>query len=154
MNIPALGATAPDFTLSCTAGSTVTLSSFRGTTPVLLAFFPLAFTSTCTTEVCAFSDDYAQFETLGVMVLPISVDSVQTLREFKAKYAITVDMASDFKRDASRAYGVLNADKFYSNRAYFLVDRAGMLRWSHVESANSERRDTAELIAAIAPHTG
>lgn len=154
MNIPALGATAPDFTLSYTAGATVTLSSFRGTTPVLLAFFPLAFTSTCTTEVCAFSDDYAQFETLGVMVLPISVDSVQTLREFKVKHAITVDMASDFKRDASRAYGVLNADKFYSNRAYFLVDRAGMLRWSHVESANGERRDTAELIAAIAPHTG
>lgn len=151
---PAVGATAPDFTLSYTAGSTVTLSGFRGTTQVLIAFFPLAFTSTCTAEVCAFSEGYAQFESLGVAVLPVSVDSVQTLREFKAKHAIRVEMASDFKRDASRAYGVLNPEKFYSNRAYFLVDKAGVLRWSHVESANGDRRDTAELVAAVASHTG
>ena len=63
-------------------------------------------------------------------------------------------MASDFKRDASRAYGVLNPEKFYSNRAYFLVDKAGVLRWSHVESANGDHRDTAELVAAVASHTG
>ena len=151
---PAIGASAPDFTLSYTAGSTITLSALRGKKQVLIAFFPLAFTSTCTDEVCAFSEDYGQFESLGVTVLPISVDSVQTLRAFKAKHAITVEMASDFKRDTSRAYGVLNPEKFYSNRAYFLVDKAGVLRWSHVESANGERRDTAELVAAIASHTG
>ena len=154
MTTTAKGASAPDFTLSYTAGSTVTLSSFRGTTQVLIAFFPLAFTSTCTAEVCAFSEDYTQFESLGVTVLPISVDSVHTLREFKAKHAIAVDMASDFKRETSRAYGVLNSEKFYSNRAYFLVDTAGVLRWSHVESANGEWRDTAELLAAIASRTG
>ena len=150
MTIPDVGAVAPDFTLAYTAGSTVTLSAFRGTKNVLLAFFPLAFTSTCTAEVCAFSDEYAQFESVDVVVLPISVDSVQTLKEFKAKHGISVAMASDFKREISRAYGVLNDEKFYSNRAYFLVDKTGVLRWSHVESANGDRRDNAELIAAIA----
>ena len=52
-----------------------------------LAFFPLAFTSTCTTELCAFSEDFDQFEGAGVAVLPISVDSIPTLKEFKAKHA-------------------------------------------------------------------
>jgi peroxiredoxin len=154
MTTPAIGSVAPDFTLACTAGPTVTLSSFRGSRNVLLAFFPLAFTSTCTAEVCAFSDDYSQFDSLDVSVLPISVDSVQTLREFKARHAIAVEMASDFKRETSRAYGVLNDEKFYSNRAYFLVDKAGVLRWSHLEAVNGDRRETPELLAAIAALKG
>jgi len=154
MPIPAVGSTAPDFTLSYTAGQTITLSSYRGVRHVLLAFFPLAFTSTCTAEVCAFSEDYSQFESQAVAVLPISVDSVQTLREFKAKHAIAVEMASDFKREVSRAYGVLNDDKFYSNRAYFLIDKAGILRWAHIETANGDRRENAELLGAIAALPG
>jgi len=59
------------------------------------------------------------------------------------------DLLSDFRRDISRAYGVLNPDRFYSNRAYFLIDKAGTVRWSHIESNNSERRDNQELLAAI-----
>lgn len=150
MATPSVGTAAPDFTLPSTNGSTVTLSGHRGARNVLLAFFPLAFTSTCTAELCAFTDDYAQFESRGVAVIGISVDSVPTLKEFKAKLAIGVDLASDFKRDVSRAYGVLNEDKFYANRAYYLVDKAGVIRWAHVEAANGERRRNSEILAAIA----
>ncbi|HEU5040944.1 MAG TPA: redoxin domain-containing protein, partial [Gemmatimonadales bacterium] len=78
--LPAVGSPAPDFTLPSTSGKDVTLSALRGT-HVLLAFFPLAFTRTCTTELCAFTDDYAQFQEAGVEVVPISVDSIPTLRE-------------------------------------------------------------------------
>src|SRR3989449_6708550 len=74
---------------------------------VLLAFFPLAFTSTCTAENCAFSEDYDAFERAGTIVLPISVDSVPTLKEYKAKHAMRHDLLSDFKREVSRTYGVL-----------------------------------------------
>ena len=81
-----VGAPAPDFTLPSTAGTDVTLSTFRGRAHVLIAFFPLAFTSTCTAENCAFSEDYDAFERAGTSVLPVSVDSVPTLREYKAKY--------------------------------------------------------------------
>jgi len=154
MPIPPIGAPAPDFTLDSTSGAAVSLATYRGSRNVLLAFFPLAFTSTCTAEVCAFSEDYEQFASRDVVVIPVSVDSVPTLREFKAKHAIGVEMASDFKREASRAWGVLNEQKFYSNRAYFLIDRDGVVRWSHVESANRDRRDTAELLAAIAALPG
>ena len=126
------------------------LSDYRGKSPVLLAFFPLAFTSTCTAELCAFSENFDQFGGKGVVVLPISVDSVPTLKEFKAKYAMKTDLLSDFKREASRAWGVLREDTFFSERAYFLVDRDGVVRWSHVESKLGDKRDNAELLERIA----
>lgn len=147
--IPTLGAPAPDFTLPSTAGRDVTLSALRGRN-VLLAFFPLAFTSTCTAELCEFSTDYGQFERADTVVLPISVDSVPTLKAFKAQERMTVDLLSDFRRDVSRAYGVLLEDKFFANRAYILIDREGRVRWTHVESQLGHKRATAELVAAVA----
>ena len=146
--LPALGAPAPDFTLPSTSGSEVTLSKLRGKT-VLLAFFPLAFTRTCTSELCAFTEDYAQFTEAGVEVLPISVDSVPTLKEFKAKERIVVDLLSDFKREVSRKYGVLLEDRFHSDRAYFLVDGEGILRWAFVEETLGSRRENREIFEQL-----
>lgn len=148
MPLPVIGTEAPDFTLPSTAGASVTLSSLRGKV-VLLAFFPLAFTSTCTAEMCAFSDDYARFEEAGSVVLPISVDSVPTLKEFKAKERMTVDLLSDFKREVSRLYGTLLEDKFFSTRAYVLIDRRGVVRWAHEESQLGHRRENDELLQQI-----
>lgn len=148
MPLPAPGAPAPDFALPSTAGGEVRLADLRGR-KVLLAFFPLAFTSTCTAELCAFSEDYAQFADADTVVLPISVDSIPTLREFKRKEGMTVDLLSDFKRDVSRRYGTLLEDKFFSSRAYVLIDREGIVRWVHEESELGHRRDNAELLAQI-----
>ena len=147
--IPAAGEPAPDFTLASTSGEKVTLSALRGRR-VLLAFFPGAFTSVCTTEVCAFSEDYDAFASAGVIVLPISVDSTAALREFKAKHDLRTDMLSDFRRDVSRAYGVLNEERFTANRSYFLIDERGIVRWTHVEEHGGFRRENAELLAEIA----
>lgn len=157
---PEVGEAAPDFTLSSTAPSTtgkpsstagklVTLSDFRGKQAVLLAFFPLAFTSTCTAEVCAFSEDFDQFTGKDVVVLPVSVDAVPSLREYKKAYSLKVDLLSDFKRMASRAYGVLREDTFYSNRAYFLIDKSGIVRWAHIEDKPGQLRDNAEIMKHI-----
>ena len=146
---PAVGESAPDFTLSSTSGEDVTLRDFKGERAVLLAFFPLAFTSTCTTELCAFTEDFDQFEGSGVAILPISVDSVPTLKEFKAKYSMHADLLSDFKREVSRLYGVLIEDRFFSTRAYFLIDREGIVRWAHVEENPGRRRENSEILARI-----
>jgi peroxiredoxin len=148
-NSPQVGDLAPDFTAASTSGSDVTLSSFKGKRSVLLAFFPLAFTCTCTKELVCFTEDFDQFAGQGVEILPISVDSNASLREFKNKLHMKTELLSDFKRDISRVYGVLNEERFYSNHAYFLVDRAGTVRWSHIEGNNSERRDNSEILAAI-----
>jgi len=148
--VPAPGDRAPDFSLQSTSGATVKLSELRGKSPVLIAFFPLAFTSTCTAELCEFSESFDQFAGKGVVVLPVSVDSVPTLKEFKAKYAMKTDLLSDFKREASRAFGVLREDTFFSERAYFLVDREGVVRWAHIESKLGDKRGSSELFDRIA----
>ena len=149
-HIPSVGEAAPDFTLDTTSGTPVVLSSFRGTKNVLIAFFPLAFTSTCTTELCAFTDDYSAFAGKDVEVVAISVDAVPSLKAYKAQSNLKVELASDFKRDVSRAYGVLLAERFYSNRAYFLVDKTGTIRWAHVEANPSHRRENSEILVEIA----
>jgi peroxiredoxin len=148
--VPAVGSIAPDFTLGSTSGEQVALSSYRGKSAVLLAFFPLAFTSTCTAELCSFTDNYDKFALSGTVVLPISVDSVPTLKEFKAKHDMKTDLLSDFKRDAGQAYGVMWQDAFFTNRAYFLIDKSGVIRWEHVEATPSGKREDAEILTEIA----
>jgi peroxiredoxin len=145
-----LGAPAPEFTLPSTAGADVSLAGFRGRQNVLLAFFPLAFTSTCTAELCAFTDDFDRFATAGTAVLPISVDAVPSLKEYKAKYGMRLELLSDFRRTVSRAYDVLLDDTYFAKRAYFLIDRQGVLRWSHTETELGHKRDDTELLRQIA----
>jgi peroxiredoxin len=127
----------------------VALSSLRGR-KVLLAFFPLAFTSVCTEELCAFSEDYGRFQAADTVVLPISVDSIPTLKEFKAKEKMTLDLLSDFRREVTRAYGTLIEDKFLSSRAYVLIDREGVVRWTFSEDTAGHRRENEELLAQLA----
>jgi peroxiredoxin len=82
-------------------------------------------------------------------VLPISVDSVPTLKEYKAKEKIGVDLLSDFKREVSRRYGTLIEDKFFSNRAYVVIDRNGIVRWTYSEDTTGTRRENEELLAHL-----
>jgi peroxiredoxin len=148
-NSPHVGDVAPAFTAASTSGKDVSLSSFRGKRNVLLAFFPLAFTGTCSKELQCFTEDFDQFAGNDVEILPMSVDALPSLKEFRSKLQMKTELLTDFKREISRAYGVLNEDRFYSNRAYFLIDKEGLIRWSHVEGDNRERRENSEILAAI-----
>jgi glutaredoxin-dependent peroxiredoxin len=150
--VPKVGQQAPEFTLNSTSGQPVTLSALRGKN-VLLAFFPLAFTSVCTAELCDMRDEYDAFASKDVVILPISVDSVDSLREFKNKHNMRTEFVSDFKRDVSRLYGTLLEEKFFSNRAYFLLDRTGVIRWAHVEERPGLRRQNSEIFGEIAKLT-
>jgi len=147
---PNVGDEAPDFSLKSTSGDMVTLSQLKGQKNALIAFFPLAFTRVCTAQNCAFTDDYSEFESKDTVVLPVSVDSEPTLGEFRAKHQMTHHLLSDFKREAGRAYGVLDEEKFFTKRAYFLVDKQGLLRWKPVEAENKDSRTNAQLLAEIA----
>ena len=116
---------------------------------MLLAFFPRAFSGVCTTEMCAFTEDYDSFASRGVVVHPISVDSTYALEEFRAKHSMQVDLLSDFTREVSALYGVLIPQRLFSNRAYFLIDTAGIVRWAHVEEHPGLRREDREILAEI-----
>lgn len=151
-SVPGVGECAPDFSLPSTSGETITLSALRGRS-VLLAFFPLAFSPTCTEELCEMRDDWDSFAARGVTVLPISVDSTYALREYKQKYAMQVELLSDFKRDVARLYGVLHEERFFAKRAYFLIDAQGVVRWAHVEEHPGLRRTNAQLFEEIDRHS-
>ena len=145
---PAVGQTAPDFTLPSTSGEKVTLSSLRGK-PVLLAFFPLAFSGTCTAELCDMRDHHDQFAARGVTVVPISVDHTYSLKAYKEHHHMKTDMLSDFNREVAKLYGVFLPERNYANRAYFLVDKDGVIRWEHVEENPSHKRTDDEIFAQI-----
>jgi peroxiredoxin len=147
--LPPVGRPAPDFTLPSTAGREISLSEYRGRATVVLAFFPLASTGVCTDELCSFSDGLPDFAEADTVVLGISVDSVPTLEEFRRKEGITVELLSDFRRDVCRRYGTLDEELFSSRRAYVVVDRAGIVRWTHVEPHPGQRRENDELLTVV-----
>lgn len=144
-----LGERAPDFTLPSTAGGTVTLSSFRGRKHVLLAFFPLAFTRVCAAEMCSFWNDAGKFEAADTKVFGISVDHTASQKAFQEKEHFRTDLLSDFRREVSRAWGVLLEEHQFTKRAYFLVDKEGIVRWKNVESSLADVRDNAEILSAV-----
>jgi peroxiredoxin len=149
LEAPIVGALAPDFTLPSTAGRDVTLSEYRGVSSVLLAFFPLAFTSTCTAELCGFGAELSEFESADAVIFGVSVDSIPTLAEFKAKHDLSVDLLSDFRRDVSRLYGTLLDGPFFSSRSYFVIDRQGVLQWAFTEENLGDKRSNEELLRIL-----
>jgi len=135
-----VGDKAPDFTLFNTGKQAITLSELKGQNVVLL-FFPLAFTSTCTAELCGVRDDISNYAKLNAAVFGISVDSPFSLGKFKEEQGLNFDLLSDFNKTASAAYGSLY-DSFVlgmngvSKRSAFVVDKEGVIRYAEVlESA-------------------
>jgi peroxiredoxin len=139
MNL-SIGDTAPDFTLFNTEKQAISLSSYHGKNVVIL-FFPLAFTSTCTAELCGVRDDLNNYEEMDAEVLAISVDSLFTLGKFKEEQGLNFNLLSDFNKTTSQAYGSLYDTfvldmKGVSKRSAFLIDREGIIRYAEVlESA-------------------
>jgi peroxiredoxin len=147
--LPAVGTEAPEFSLPATSGENITLSSFRGQKHVLLAFFPAAFTPVCTSEMCAFGDDFDRFVADDVQVLPISVDTIDVLTRFRDQHHMRVELLSDATKVVAQRYGVLWADGKIANRAYFLIDKTGTVRWAHAEQHPGLSRQNEEIFAVI-----
>ena len=144
-----VGSQAPDFTAPATSGADITLSDVLGRKNVLLAFFPAAFTQVCTSEMCAFSEDFDAFVTAEVEVLPISVDTVDVLISFRDQHTLKVDLLSDSTKAIASQYGVLWSDGKIANRAYILIDKSGVIRWSHAELHPGLRRENEEILRVI-----
>lgn len=137
------GQPAPDFSLYNTERTKVTLSEHRGS-PVLLLFFPAAFTSVCTAELCATRDNIAFYNNARATIFGISVDSLFTLNKFKEDQHLNFSLLSDFNKVASKAYGALY-DTFsfdmqgVSKRSAFVIDGDGIIRYAEVlENAGAQ----------------
>lgn len=131
-----VGAKAPAFSLMNTEKQKVSLEDFKGQNLVIL-FFPLAFTSTCTAELCSIRDNIATYNSLNTAVVGISVDSPYTLGKFKAEQNLNFQLLSDFNKEVSPAYGAFYDHfmldlKGVSKRAAFVVDKDGVIRYAEV----------------------
>ena len=122
-----VGDIAPDFELVNQHGEAVRLSNFRGVKPVVLVFYPLSFSGTCTGELCELRDNFDMFDAPGVELLAISVDSKFTQAKFAQQEGYRFQLLADFwpHGEVTQAYGAFIADRGHGNRYTFVIDLAG-----------------------------
>ena len=151
-----IGEKAPDFNLRAHDKSLMSLSQFQGKKVVLL-FFPLAFTSTCTEELCTMRDNLSDYNDLDAQVLAISVDSLFVLNQYKQANDYNFPLLSDFNKQTVRSYGALHETfaldiKGVAKRSVFVIDGMGVLRHKEILDNPSELPNfekVKEVLAAI-----
>lgn len=131
-----VGDPAPDFALYSSDKELTRLSDMLGH-PVVLLFFPLAFTNTCTRELCATRDDLSIYKDLDAKVFGISVDSLHSLNRYKQDHQLNFPLLSDFNKDTVRAYHAVYEEFGYGmrgvgKRAAFVIDQEGIIRYAEV----------------------
>lgn len=150
----AVGAKAPDFTLPNEDREPVSLSAQLKNGPVVLAFFPAAFSSVCTTEMCTFRDSAAELNKVGANVLGVSVDTFFALKAWKDANHLNFPLLSDFNKSVIRQYGVVNPDmiglKDIAKRSVFVIDKSGVVRHSEVLDDARNEPDYAKVKQALA----
>lgn len=150
----AIGTKAPAFSLNDTEKKKVSLEDFKGQNLVIL-FFPLAFTSVCTAELCSVRDTLATYNGLNTAVVGISVDSPFTLGKFKAEQSLNFPLLSDFNKEASQAYGAFYDNfvldlKGVSKRAAFVVDKEGVVKYAQVLESAGDLPDFEAIKTTLA----
>ena len=130
------GQQAPDFLMYDTDKQPVRLSALKGEN-VLLLFFPFAFTSTCTAELCATRDDIAFYNNMNAKVFGISVDAPYSLKVFREEQKLNFPLLSDFNETVSETYGCIYDRwgmelKGVSKRSAFIIDKEGIVRYAEI----------------------
>ena len=148
-----VGTKAPDFTLMNQDRVAVTLSAQHGH-PVVLAFFPAAFSSTCTAELCTFRDHLTVLNKAHARVFGISVDTFFALKAFQDSHHLTFPLLSDFNKTVIHHYGVVNEDmiglKGIAKRAVFVLDGQGVVRHREVLEDARNEPDYAKVLEVAA----
>jgi len=146
------GSKAPDFTLTDHERRPVTLGQQQGQR-VVLAFFPAAFSSVCTRELCTFRDSLARLKVAQAQVYGISVDTFFTLKAFHDQQQLTFPLLSDFNKQVIRDYGVFNEDmiglKGIAKRAVFVIDKDGTIRHREVLDDARNEPDYERVFATL-----
>ncbi|SHN23846.1 redoxin domain-containing protein [Mucilaginibacter sp. OK098] len=147
------GSPAPQFTLFSSALKEVSLADFKGK-KVVLHFFPMAFTGTCTTQLCTMRDNFGYYDGLNATILGISVDSPFTLAKFKEENNYQFDLLSDFNKEVSTAYGAIYEQfvfglKGVSKRAAFVIDEDQNIIYAEVLEVATDLPDFAAIAAAV-----
>lgn len=145
-----IGSVAPDFTLKNQHGEDITLSELRGR-PVVLVFYPFAFSGICTGELCEIRDNLSVFAQADAQVLAISCDPMFSLRAFAEQDGYEFSLLSDFwpHGEVAKAYGIFADGPGAAARGTYVIDAEGVLRWK-VENGLGEARELAGYQQALA----
>ena len=150
----AVGDQAPDFTLTNQDRTPVTLSEQLKKGPVVLAFFPAAFSGTCTKEMCAFRDSMSELNRMSASVLGVSTDTFFALKAWADAERLTFPLLSDYNKTVITQYGVVNPDmiglKNIAKRATFVIDRSGTIRHREVLDDARNEPDYGKVRQALA----
>ena len=150
----AVGDKAPDFTLPNQDRTPVTLSEELTKVPVVLAFFPAAFSGTCTKEMCTFRDSMSELNRMSASVLGVSTDTFFALKAWADAQHLTFPLLSDYNKTVINQYGVVNPDmiglKNIAKRAVFVIDRGGVVRYREVLDDARNEPDYEKVRAALA----
>jgi peroxiredoxin len=147
------GDKAPDFKLFNSDLKEVSLSDYHGK-KLIIHFFPMAFTGTCTTQLCTMRDSFGYYEGMNTAIVAISVDSPFTLAKFKEEQFYQFPMLSDFNKEISKAYGAFY-DEFVFNlrgvskRAAFVVNEGGIISYAEVLENAGDLPDFEAIKAAL-----
>src|SRR5882762_6311393 len=147
------GSPAPQFTLFSSALKEVSLADFKGK-KVVLHFFPMAFTGTCTTQLCTMRDNFGYYDGLNATILGISVDSPFTLAKFKEENNYQFELLSDFNKEVSTAYGCIYDEfvlglKGVSKRAAFVIDEEQNIIYAEVLDVATDLPDFAAIAEKV-----
>ena len=126
-----VGDLAPDFTLPTTSDEPISLSIYRGKKNVVLAFYPFDWSPVCSLQLPGIQENLPQFKALNAVILGISVDSRHSHKAFAEHLGLEFPLLSDYDKKVCQAYGVLREGGF-AERALFVVDRQGVIRYVHV----------------------
>lgn len=155
-----IGQQAPDFSLFNSEKIKINLSEFQNRKNVLLLFFPFAFTSVCTKELCSVRDNINRYQNDATEVLGISVDSVYTLAKFKEQEHYNFSLLSDFNKEVSALYGSLY-ESFgdmqmagVSKRSAFIADKNGIIQYAEVLDNPGEVPDFTAIDQKLAELAG
>jgi peroxiredoxin len=137
----ATGAEAPEFDLEVDGDERVRLADFRGRRNVLLVFHPFAFTPVCEDEARDLQENLPAFEHAETEVVLVSCDTAPARQAWKRELGLSFTLASDFwpHGAAARAYGVFDEETGAAVRGTFLIDRDGLVVWSLVNDADTQR---------------
>lgn len=130
------GDKAPDFKLFSSELKEVSLNDFKGK-KLIIHFFPMAFTGTCTEQLCTLRDSFGYYDGMNAEVIAISVDSPFSLAKFKEEQGYQFPLLSDFNKEVSQAFGAYYDEfvfnlKGVSKRAAFMIDEEGTIRYAEV----------------------
>lgn len=138
VNMELTGQAAPNFSLKAHTGEDVTPEQFKGSKNVLLIFYPLDFSPTCSMQLPEFSAMKEDFDALDTVILGVNRDSAWTHKAWAKEYGIEVPLLADMTLAAARAYGVELPERAMSKRATFLIDKSGTVVMEHVETSTGD----------------